>query len=89
MTGLRARESGDISPGVGQFPKTHPMRLVSRFLSPPLCGGGAAATVPGWTPLGDGMSECHDQHEMLGGAIARLLRLLAAGVARFSGERRD
>ena len=28
------------------------------------------------------MSECHDQHEMLGGAIARR-RLLAAGVARY------
>ena len=34
MTGPRARESGDISPGVGQFPKTHPMLLVSRFPSP-------------------------------------------------------
>ena len=70
MTGLRARESGDISPGVGQFRKTHCswfadsraplMRRLSR--QQPSQEG---------TPPGDGMSDCHDQHEMLGVGIAR------------------
>jgi len=76
MTGLRAREPGDISPGVGQFPKTHPMLLVSRFLSPHYAAAEPPQPVPGWTPPGDGMSDCHDQHEMLGVGIARR-RLLA------------
>jgi hypothetical protein len=55
MTGLRAREPGDISPGVGQFPKTHPMLLVSRFLSPHY----AAAEPP--QPSQDGHRQATDQ----------------------------
>ena len=62
MTGLRARESGDISPGVGQFPKTRPMLLVSRFLSPPnMRRLSRRNPSQDGTPPGDGMSDCHDQ----------------------------
>ena len=61
MTGLRARESGDISPGVGQFPKTHPMLLVSRFLSPHHAAAEPPQPSQDGTPPGDGTSDCHDQ----------------------------
>ena len=76
MTGLRARESGEISPGVGQFPKTRPMLLVSRFLSPHYAAAEPPQPVPGGDAARRRNSECHDQHEMLGVGIARR-RLLA------------
>ena len=86
MEGLRARVGGDVFPGVAPgSQEPSPMLLVRRFLSPHHAAAEPPQPVPGWTPSGDGMSECHDQHEMLGVAIARR-RLLAAGVARFSGK---